>query len=95
MKIQKKEIKRLVELSALSYDEDKLEALADAFSGIAGFVDEITSVDIPDMTDDMDNIKSIEELREDNPQKPLPREEVLYNAPVHNNEAFIVPKVVD
>lgn len=94
MKITLDEIKRLEKLSALSSSEEKLKTLIKDFEQIAEFVEQVKNVNIEELESN-DRILSIDELRDDVVEKSLDQKTILMNAPEKNEEAFIVPKVVD
>lgn len=94
MKITFEEIKRLEKLSALSSDEEKLKSLVKDFEQIAEFVEQVRMIDIEEL-DSCNRVLTINELREDNIEESFSQNEILMNAPEKNDEAFIVPRVVD
>lgn len=94
MKITLDEIKRLEKLSALSSSEEKLKTLIKDFEQIAEFVEQVKNVNIEELESN-NRILSIDELRDDVVEKSLDQKTILMNAPEKNEEAFIVPKVVD
>ena len=94
MKITLEEIKRLEKLSALSYDDEKLESFVKDFEQIAQFVEQVTNVDIEE-ANVYGRIVKIEQLRDDVVIPSYSQEQILANAPEKGEGAFVVPKVVD
>lgn len=94
MKITLDEIKRLEKLSALSSSEEKLKSLMADFEQIADFVEQIKDVDIASLNE-YNKTLAIDELREDEISQTTDRASLLMNAPDKNDEAYIVPRVVE
>lgn len=94
MKITLDEIKRLEKLSALSSSEEKLKSLMADFEQIADFVEQIKDVDIASLNE-YNKTLAIDELREDEISQTTDRASLLMNAHDKNNEAYIVPRVVE
>lgn len=94
MKITLEEIKKLEKLSALSSSEEKLQSLVKDFEQIADFVEQVKNVDIEELNS-YSRVLSIDELRTDKVEESFSQDEILMNAPERNEEAFIVPKVVE
>lgn len=94
MEISRDEIKKMVGLSMLACDDSDYEWLEKDMGQIVGFVKKLAEADIEDEGDDCEGV-NFDSLREDIPQKSMPREDVLYNAPKHTDTAIIVPRVVE
>lgn len=94
MKITLEEIKRLEKLSALSSGEEKLKSLIADFEQIADFVEQVKNLDM-DKYISQSRVLTIDELREDEVIKSIDRKNLLMNAPEKNEEAYIVPRVVE
>lgn len=94
MKITLDEIKKLERLSALSSSDEKLKSLVKDFEQIADFVEQVKNVDI-DKLNSYNRVLSIDELREDKVVPSTDRASLLMNAPDKNDEAYIVPRVVE
>ena len=94
MKITLEEIKRLEKLSALSYDDEKLESFVKDFEQIAQFVEQVTNGDVEE-ANVYGRIVKIEQLRDDVVIPSYSQEQILANAPEKGEGAFVVPKVVD
>lgn len=94
MEISLDEIKRLEKLSALCSSEEKLQNMVKDFNQIANFVEEIKKAEINEETV-YARVLDVTELRKDISMPSMEQKEILANAPEKNDEAFIVPKVVD
>lgn len=88
------EIKRLERLSALSSSEEDLASLVSDFEKIAGFVEQVRNADVGD-ADCGSRVLTIDDLRDDVVETSFDQQDILMNAPQKNDEAFIVPKVVE
>lgn len=94
MEISREEIKKLANLSMLTCDESDYEWLEKDMGQILGFVKKLAEADISDIDSENETI-DFDTLRSDDVKKSMPREDVLCNAPNHNGETIIVPRVVE
>lgn len=94
MKITLDEIKKLEKLSAFSSSEEKLNMLLEDFGNIVNYVEQVRNADIDELNS-YNRVLSIDELREDKVEQSFSQSEILMNAPEKNDEAFIVPRVVE
>ncbi len=87
-------IEHLEYLSKLKFSDEERKKFEKEFENILTFVNEITSLEIPD---DIEKDKPIKmtELRPDEAQPSMPREEVLRNAPKQKDGCYSTPLVVD
>lgn len=94
MKITLDEIKKLEKLSAFSSSEEKLNMLLEDFGNIVNYVEQVRNANIDELNS-YNRVLSIDELREDKVEQSFSQSEILMNAPEKNDEAFIVPRVVE
>lgn len=95
MSIDEKTAARVAKLARIKVEDDQLPALAQEFSNILGFIEQLNEVDV----------EGIEPMTSVTPQKLYrrvdevtdgdQREKVLKNAPDAREGFFAVPKVVE
>ena len=93
--INSETVKRIAELSRLSFNESEIDAFAQEFSSIVKAIDEINSMDL-DGIEPMSHVLDLPNVfREDVPNESLTVKQALENAPSHNETFFKVPKVME
>ncbi|MBR2909053.1 MAG: Asp-tRNA(Asn)/Glu-tRNA(Gln) amidotransferase subunit GatC [Clostridia bacterium] len=92
--VTSEDIKHLASLSALDFDEEKIEEFKGEFESILGFVDQIANAKIEGV-DTFNRSVPVAQLREDEAKESAPVEVLLKNAPKQRKGYFNVPKVVD
>ena len=95
MKIDKKTVERLAELSKLEFSEKEKEGMVQDFQKIVHFVDKLKELDTAGVrplvyiNEDVTNV-----LREDVPGELVSREDALKNAPVKDTNYIKIPNVL-
>ena len=92
--ITDKQIEHLIDLSALALTDAEKSKMKTDIGNILAFVDAIESIDASNINIDSSSA-TLEQLREDKINASIPQEDALKNAPVKENGAYVVPKVVD
>lgn len=93
--INSETVKRIADLSRLSFTDSEIEAFAEEFSGIVRAIDEINSMDLTGM-EPMSHVLDLPNVfREDVPSESLSVNQALENAPSNNETFFKVPKVME
>ena len=87
-------IEHLEELSMLKFSNEEREQFKQEFDKILGFVSEIEKIDISDGDIDSKGT-TIQEFRNDEPQKSIDREYALKNAPCAKDGCYVCPLVID
>lgn len=94
MEVTEELIDKLSRLSMLRFDADEKEMIRRDLEKMIGFIDKLKEVD----TSGIEPLTHISENplagRPDHAGKMLSREEALKNAPQHDNQYFLVPKVI-
>ena len=95
MKIDKKTVERLAELSKLEFSEKEKEGMVQDFQKIVHFVDKLKELD----TEGVRPLVYINEhvtnvLREDSPGELVSREDALKNVPVKDTNYIKIPNVL-
>ena len=87
-------IEKLAELSMLRFDETEKEEIKADLQKMIGFIDKLQELDTTGVEPLMHMSEEVNILRDDVPGNMLNQEEALKNAPYHNNQYFLVPKVI-
>ncbi|PLS05656.1 Asp-tRNA(Asn)/Glu-tRNA(Gln) amidotransferase subunit GatC [Neobacillus cucumis] len=93
-RISTDEVKHVANLARLAVTEEEVEKFTKQLDKIITFAEQLNELDTENVKPtyhvlDMKNV-----LREDVPQKGLPREEVLKNAPEHQDGQIKVPSIL-
>ena len=84
----------LAELGKLRFTEDEMEKMAAEMTSIIGIMDTVKEIDVEyDAYADNKNVY-LYDLREDVKEPSVPTEKILQNS-VHDENCFVVPKVVE
>lgn len=89
------EVKHVANLARLAITEDEADKLTKQLDSIITFAEQLNELDTEGIepTTHVLNMKNI--LREDKAEEGLPREEVLKNAPDHQDGQFKVPSILE
>ncbi|MGY3716134.1 Asp-tRNA(Asn)/Glu-tRNA(Gln) amidotransferase subunit GatC [Sutcliffiella cohnii] len=94
-RISKDQVKHVAHLARLAITEEEAEMLTNQLDSIITFAEQLNELN----TDNVQplthvlNMKNV--MREDTPQKGLPVEEVLKNAPDHKDGQVRVPSILE
>jgi aspartyl-tRNA(Asn)/glutamyl-tRNA(Gln) amidotransferase subunit C len=93
-RISNEQVKHVANLARLAITEDEAEMFTKQLDAIITFAEQLNELDTENVEPtyhvlDMKNV-----LREDIPQLGLPREEVLKNAPEHQDGQIMVPSIL-
>lgn len=93
-RISNEQVKHVANLARLAITEEEAEKLTKQLDAIITFAEQLNELDTENVepTYHVLNMKNV--LREDVPQQGLPREEVLKNAPQHQDGQFKVPSIL-
>ncbi|WP_433746870.1 Asp-tRNA(Asn)/Glu-tRNA(Gln) amidotransferase subunit GatC [Falsibacillus pallidus] len=94
-RISKEEVKHVAHLARLEFSEQEVEKFAHQLDAIIGFAEQLNELDTANVkpTSHVLDMKNV--LREDKSVKGLPREEVLKNAPDHQDGQVRVPTILE
>lgn len=95
MALSKKEVENIAHLARLHLSEEEKERYREQLSDILEHVSALNKVDTTDVPPMSTVIVENSRLREDVPGEPMPREDLLRNAPDVESEQFRVPPVLD
>ena len=95
MEITKEMVDYVSELSRLRLDEGSKEKMRGELERILAYMDVLNTLDTEGV-EPMSHVFPVKNvLREDEVKPSTPRAELLKNAPVPDEEAFLVPKAVE
>ena len=87
-------INKLSRLAMLDFDEHEREEIKADLEKMIGFVDKLRELDTSGVEPLLHITSEVNVLREDIPGNMLTKEEALKNAPLRNEDFFLVPKVI-
>src|SRR5829696_8882168 len=87
-------IEKLAQLSMLQFNETEKKEIRNDLQKMIGFIDKLQELDTTGVEPLMHMTGEVNVLRADVPGNMLKQEEALKNAPHHNNQYFMVPKVI-
>lgn len=94
MKITPEEVRYVAKLARLSLSEAEVEKTTLQLDGILNYVEKLNELDTTSVQPTTHALEIRNAFREDEVRQSLPQQEALANAPVHNGEAFVVPRVI-
>lgn len=87
-------IDKLSRLAMLDFEEAERSEIKADLEKMIGFVDKLKELDTTGIEPLLHISPQINVLRDDTAGNMLPKEEALRNAPLHNENFFLVPKVI-
>lgn len=94
MKITRDDVEQIANLARLEVDEDRKEKMADQISRILQYIDTLKSADVEGVKLFSDAAFQTNVLREDGPPRPVGPDITLADAPLREDDFYIVPNVV-
>ena len=95
MKIERNDILHVANLARLNLSEDEIERLTHEMGDIIAYVDKLDELDTSS-TQASEHICDFNNIfREDEVKDSYDRDELLKNAPTHDEEYILVPNVVE
>jgi aspartyl-tRNA(Asn)/glutamyl-tRNA(Gln) amidotransferase subunit C len=94
MKVDVATVRRLAELSKLSFSENEETEMVDGLNEMIAFVDKLKELDTTDVEPLVFMTDETNVLREDVVEAPITQAEALKNAPSKDMYYFRVPKVI-
>ncbi|MEW8969317.1 Asp-tRNA(Asn)/Glu-tRNA(Gln) amidotransferase subunit GatC [Mesobacillus jeotgali] len=94
-RISEEQVKRVAHLARLAITENEAQMLTEQLDKIITYAEQLNELDTDNVepTSHVLEIKNV--MREDRAQQGLPREEVLKNAPEHQDGQFKVPGIME
>ena len=94
MNITDELVDNLANLARLEFAADEKESLKADLQRMISFIEKLDAVDTTGVEPLLHISNRVNVLRHDEVKGSISREEALLNAPVKNNEFFLVPKVI-
>lgn len=94
MAISREEVIYIAGLARLTLTEEEINLYAQQLNDILGYIDQLNELDVDNIEPMSHVLDIVNVMREDKHLPSLTREEVMANAPDHDNEHFKVPRVV-
>ncbi len=94
MKISKKEVKRVARLARLDMSTGEVEKMTRQLDSILQYVAKLDELDTTGVAVTTHTQDVVNAFRDDEVRESLPREKALAAGPRHNDETFVVPKVI-
>ncbi|MCP4641084.1 MAG: Asp-tRNA(Asn)/Glu-tRNA(Gln) amidotransferase subunit GatC [bacterium] len=94
-KIGRKDVEYVANLAQLTLDDETKERLVGQLSDILGYMDKLDELDTSDIEPTMHVLEMANVFRDDEVAPSLDRDAALANAPKHDGEYFLVPKILD
>jgi len=95
MNIDKETVEKVAHLARLELSEDETEKMIADMNKILGFMDKLNEIDTSGVEPLVYMTDEINVLREDVVRQEITHEEALQNAPKHDDNYFLVAKVID
>ncbi len=87
-------VNKLAHLSRLQFSETEKDEIKKDLQQMIDFVEKLKELNLDHVTPLLYISEEINVCREDKATATINRDEALRNAPVHNDEYFIVPRVI-
>jgi len=95
MTIDKETVDKVAHLARLELAEDETDKMIADMSKILGFMAKLNEINTTGVEPLVYMTDEVNVLREDVINKPITHEEALLNAPKHDENYFLVAKVID
>lgn len=89
------QVKHVAHLARLAITEEEAEVFQKQLERIISFAEELNELDTENVEPTSHALKMKNVMREDVPEKGLPREEVLKNVPEHQDGLIKVPSILE
>ena len=94
MSISRDEVLHVAKLARLDLREEEVERLTRELAAILDAVGKVAELDLADVPPTSHPLEVVNSLAEDEPQTPLPLDDVFANAPQREGDLFRVPPTV-
>ena len=95
MSVDASTVRHIAKLARIAVSDAEVEALAPELSGILGWIEQLSEVDVAGVAPMTAVIPNELRLRDDVVTDGNRRDEILANAPVAEHGFFAVPKVIE
>lgn len=95
MNIDKETVEKVAHLARLELADDEKEKMIKDMSKILGFMDKLNEIDTSGIEPLVYMTNEVNVLRDDVVKQEITHEEALQNAPKHDDNYFLVAKVIE
>lgn len=95
MTVDKETVEKVAHLARLELAEDEKEKMIADMNKILGFMDKLNEIDTSGIEPLVYMTNEINVLRQDVVKQEITHEEALLNAPKHDQDYFLVAKVIE
>ena len=95
MTIDKETVEKVAHLARLELGEDEKEKMIADMNKILGFMDKLNEIDTSGIEPLVYMTNEINTVREDVVKQDITHQEALLNAPKHDQDYFLVAKVIE
>lgn len=92
--ISRTEVEKVANLARLNFEEDELDAFTSQLNDILNYIEQLNELDTRAVEPTSHALDIINVMRKDAAGPSLPVEDSIANAPEHENDAFLVPKII-
>ena len=92
--ITRKEVEKVANLARLNFEEDELDAFTGQLNDILNHIEELNELDTSNVEPTAHALDITNVMREDEAGASFPVEEIMANAPEHEKDSFLVPKII-
>jgi aspartyl-tRNA(Asn)/glutamyl-tRNA(Gln) amidotransferase subunit C len=94
MEVNEALIDKLAKLSRLHFTDEEKPRVAADLQKMISFVEKLSELDLDDVKPLLHMTDEVNIFRDDEVQGSISHEDALKNAPLHDNDYFLVPKVI-
>lgn len=94
MKISQQEVEHVAHLARLHLSREELQTMTGQLDTILSYIAKLDELDTSDVEPTTHALSVTNAFREDVVEPSLTQREALANAPQHNEESFMVPRVL-
>lgn len=94
-KITRQDVEYVAGLAQLRLDDATKDRLVREMGDILAYMDQLNELDTEHVEPMMHAMEMTNVFRQDVPGESLPRGEALMNAPMHDGEYFMVPRILE
>lgn len=94
-RVTKEDVEYIANLAQLTLDEESKERLVGELSDILTHVDKLNELDTNEIEPMMHALQMTNVFRDDVVEPSLDRETALNNAPKHDGEYYLAPRILD
>ncbi len=93
--IDRAQVRHVARLARLALSAEEEERLAAQLGQVLSYIERLMAVDVGGVEPLSFAGEAGLPLRDDEPRPSLPREQVLKSAPEHDEQAFVVPRIIE